>query len=327
MCLASRQRSCTRSAPASPTSSRRASGAFDGAYHWCQIRGLPLRDASGRITRWYSLLSDVEDRKRAEDGIDKLRSELAHVARATTLSALTASIAHEINQPLSGIMTNAGTCLRMLDSTPPDIDGARETARRTIRDGSRASDVITRLRSLFTRREFTPESLDLNEAAREVVALSWTDLQRNRIVVQLELADDLPVVTGDRIQLQQVILNLLRNASDAMADVQDRPRQLLIRTKREDGDHVRLTIRDAGSGLSSTISNRYSTPSTRQKAAAWASGCLSAVRSSSDITVACGPSRTTRHPARHSRSPFRGREYQLLRSVRPRGRDLEGAQT
>ena len=161
---------------------------------------------------------------------------------------MTASIAHEVNQPLSGIITNASTCLRMLDADPPNIDGARETARRTIRDGNRASDVITRLRALFSKKEFTLEPLDLNEATREVIALSLNDLQRNRVILRSELADDLPTVTGDRIQLQQVILNLLRNASDAMVDVDDRPRQLLIRTEREDGDRVRLTVRDAGVG-------------------------------------------------------------------------------
>ena len=138
----------------------------------------------------------------------------------------------------------------MLDAEPPNIDGARETARRTIRDGNRASDVIARLRALFTKREFTPGPLDLNEAAREVVALSSNDLQRNRIILHSELAGNLPIVTGDRIQLQQVILNLLRNASDAMADVHDRPRQLLIKTERENGDRVRLRVRDAGVGLS-----------------------------------------------------------------------------
>src|SRR6185436_61006 len=145
---------------------------FDRAYHWCQIRGLPLRDTTGRIARWYVLISDIDDRRRAEDAIDKARSELAHVARVTALSALTASVAHEVNQPLSGIITNAGTCLRMLDTTPPNIDGARETARRTIRDGNRAADVINRLRALFSKREFTLEPLDLNEATREVIALS-----------------------------------------------------------------------------------------------------------------------------------------------------------
>jgi signal transduction histidine kinase len=109
--------------------------------------------------------------------------------------------------------------------------------------------VISRLRALFSKKEFTLESMDLSEAAREVVALSLSDLQRNRIVLETELADDLPTITGDRIQLQQVILNLLRNASDAMAGVHDRPRQLLIRTEREDGERVRVTVRDAGVGL------------------------------------------------------------------------------
>jgi signal transduction histidine kinase len=167
----------------------------------------------------------------------------------TTVSALTASIAHEVNQPLSGIITNASTCLRMLDAAPPNIDGARETARRALRDGNRAADVIARLRALFTKKDFTIEPLDLNEATREVIALSLSDLQRNRVVLQLELADELPTISGDRIQLQQVVLNLLRNASDAMTGIDDRPRQLLIRTERERADRVRVSVRDAGVGL------------------------------------------------------------------------------
>jgi PAS domain S-box-containing protein len=223
---------------------------FDEVYRWCQIRGLPHRDTGGRVVRWFVLLTDIDDRKRAEEALSRARFELAHVSRVTTLSALTASIAHEVNQPLSGIITNAGTCLRMLAADPPDIDGARDTARRTIRDGNRASDVITRLRALFSKKEFTLEPLDLNDAAREVIALSSNDLQRNRVILQSELVDGLPTITGDRIQLQQVILNLLRNASEAMVDVHDRPRHLLIKTEREDGGRVRLTVLDVGVGLS-----------------------------------------------------------------------------
>jgi signal transduction histidine kinase len=185
----------------------------------------------------------------SEEGLAKARSKLAGVARVTSLGVLTASIAHEVNQPLSGIITNAGTCLRMLDANPPNLEGARETARRTIRDGIRASDVITRLRALFSKDEYTLEALDLNEVTREVIALTLSDLQRNRVVLQSELAEDLPTVTGDRIQLQQVILNLLRNASDAMAEVQDRPRRLVTTTGREEGDWVRLSVRDAGVGV------------------------------------------------------------------------------
>jgi PAS domain S-box-containing protein len=212
-----------------------------------QIEGRPM---------FVGALQDVTEGMVAEEALSRARSELAHVARVTTLSTLTASIAHEVNQPLSGIITNAGTCLRMLDANPPNVEGARETARRTIRDGNRAADVISRLRALFGKRESSLESLDLNEATREVIALSLSELQRNRIVLQSELADGLPNVTGDRIQLQQVILNLLRNASDAMVDVHARPRQLLIRTEQEAGDRVRVSVRDAGVGVDAQSMNK-----------------------------------------------------------------------
>jgi PAS domain S-box-containing protein len=220
----------------------------DGSTRHVRAVAHAIRDPSGQL-KFFGAVVDLTASKRAQEALNKAGAELARVSRVTTLSALTASIAHEVNQPLAGIITNASTCLRMLDAATPDIDGARETARRTIRDGNRAADVITRLRALFSKREVTLEPLDLNEATREVIALSSDDLQRNRVIIQSELANDLPIVTGDRIQLQQVILNLLRNASDAMADVHDRPRQLRIRTEREGGDRVRLTVRDAGVGL------------------------------------------------------------------------------
>ena len=194
-------------------------------------------------------VQDVTQRRLSEDALDKARSELAYVSRVTTLSALTASIAHEVNQPLSGIITNASTCLRMLASDPPNVDGARETARRTIRDGNRASDVVTRLRALFARKVSAIESVDLNEAAREVIALSRDELNRAAVVLQPELADGLPPVSGDRVQLQQVVLNLLLNASDAMSGIEDRPRQVIIRTERDDDGCVRLSVRDSGVGF------------------------------------------------------------------------------
>ena len=171
------------------------------------------------------------------------------MARITTLGVLTASIAHEVNQPLMGIVTNASTCLRMLAADPPNLEGARRTAERSIRDGHRAADVIKRLRSLFGKKGTSTETVDLNEAAREVIALSSSELQRNRVNVQSDLDGNLPLVTGDRVQLQQVILNLLLNASDAMSDVHDRPRKLVIRTELDDEDGVRLSVQDAGPGL------------------------------------------------------------------------------
>ncbi len=194
-------------------------------------------------------LQDVTASKVAEEALDRARSDLAHVARVTTVSALTASIAHEVNQPLSGITINAGTCLQMLDAAPPNVEGARETARRMLRDANRASNVIARLRALFSNREPTFESLDLNDVTREVVALLLGDLQRNQIVLQSMFADDLPKVSGDRIQLQQVVMNLLRNASDAMIGVSDRSRHLMITTRRDLDDCARVTIRDVGTGL------------------------------------------------------------------------------
>jgi C4-dicarboxylate-specific signal transduction histidine kinase len=126
---------------------------------------------------------------------------------------------------------------------------ARETARRTIRDGNRASDVITRLRALFSKKDTIAERMDLNDATREVIALSLSELQRDRVILRSELAENLPLVTGDRVQLQQVILNLLRNGSDAMNTIHDRPRELLIRTERDEGDRALLSVKDAGSGF------------------------------------------------------------------------------
>jgi PAS domain S-box-containing protein len=201
-------------------------------------------------------VQDVTERRSSEHALSKARSDLAHVARVTSLGVLTASIAHEVNQPLSGIVTNASTCLRMLAADPPNVDGARETARRTIRDGNRASEVITRLRSLYGKKEPAIESVDLNDAIREVLALSLSELQRNRVIVQQELADGLPLIAGDRVQLQQVILNLLRNASDAMSAVDDHSRQLLVRTEEDEDGHVRLTVKDAGVGFAPQAADR-----------------------------------------------------------------------
>ena len=206
------------------------------------------RDSGGEL-EYIAAVRDVTARRLSDQALDKARSELAHVARVISLGALTASIAHEVNQPLSGIITNASTCMRMLDAEPPNVDGARETAKRTIRDGRRAADVITRLRALFSKKGAATELIDLNEATREVIALSRSELERNRVVWKLEFKDQLPTVTGDRVQLQQVILNLLRNGSDAMRGVDDRPRELLFRTEVEEGPQVRLSVQDTGAGF------------------------------------------------------------------------------
>jgi signal transduction histidine kinase len=206
------------------------------------------RDKEGRL-EYIGAIQDVTDWRRSEQALDKSRSELARMARVTSLGALTASIAHEVNQPLLGIVTNASTCLRMLAADPPNIEGAQEAARFLVSDGHRASDVIKRLRSLFSKSSPAMELLDLSEATQEVVTLCLNELQRNRVTVHTTCANDLPPVRGDRVQLQQVILNLLLNATEAMSGIDERPRQLLVRTYLDEGENVRLTVQDTGVGL------------------------------------------------------------------------------
>lgn len=211
----------------------------------------------------YVIYRDLTDTKRLESEQRRyhdIQLELAHANRVATLGQLSASIAHELNQPLTGIITNCGTCLRMLTSDPQDLAGAQEAVRRTMRDGDRAAQVIARLRALFSNKAPAFEAVDVNEAAREVLALSHGEIQSGRVILRTELADDLPRVAADRVQLQQVILNLLRNALDAMDAVDDRPRDLLIRTALGEDDSVRLSVKDAGLGFASDTLNRLFEP-------------------------------------------------------------------
>jgi PAS domain S-box-containing protein len=227
----------------------------DLTYRWCVASALPLHDRDGRIVRWHGTVVDMHDWKQSQEELRDTQAELARMMRVMAMGQLTASIAHEVSQPISGIMMNASTCLRMLNSEPPNLDGARATVHRTLRDGNRATDVITRLRTLFSKKQINMESVDLNEAAREVIALLSGELQRNGVVLQQHFSDQLPPVMGDRVQLQQVILNLVRNASDAMASVDDRPRRLLVRTEMEGGD-AHLSVEDAGPGIDAKIADR-----------------------------------------------------------------------
>jgi PAS domain S-box-containing protein len=219
----------------------------DGSMRWLHFVARSLQDEDGRL-RYMGTVQDITDRKLAEEALDKVRSELTHAARAMSLGVLTASIAHEVNQPLTSLMTNASTCVRLLGADPPDVELARTIAQRTIRDANRASEVIKRLRGMFSRKRVVAEAVDLNEAAREVLALSGGALQAARVVPRLDFADELPKIRGDRVQLQQVILNLVLNAADAMGAIDDRPRHLWIKTS-SGPDEVCLSVRDAGVGL------------------------------------------------------------------------------
>ena len=223
--------------------------ARDRTYRWHLNRAVAVRDSAGNITRFVGTSTDIEDLKGAQAELHNTQAALAHMTRVMTMGELMASIAHEINQPLAGIITNANTCLLMLANDEPNIERARETLRRTIRDANRASEVITRLRALFSKKETVAEPIDLTEATREVIALCSSDLQRKGTLLRSELANGLPIVIGDRVQLQQVILNLLTNASDAMLGVDDRPRELLIKTELDNDGLVRVAVRDSGTGF------------------------------------------------------------------------------
>ena len=228
----------------------------DGSIRYQHATGHPTVDENGALVEFIGASMDMTEHweatralEQTSEALHDLQTAMSRAAQAATVAELAASIAHEVQQPLAGIILNANTCLRMLGADSPNVKGALETVRRTLRDGNRASDVISRIRSLFGNKAPDFEPLDLTEAVRDVVALLLADLQRNRIVLRSELSDDLPSIAGDRIQLQQVIFNLIRNAIDAMVTVDDRERELLIRTERDADDHVRVTIRDTGVGI------------------------------------------------------------------------------
>jgi PAS domain S-box-containing protein len=209
----------------------------------------PTTHEQDLIDRFAKIAGIAIDRARADEALSQARLELTHVARLATLSAMTASITHEVSQPISGILTNSNTCARMLAADPPNVVGAAETIRRTIRDANRATEVIKRLRAMFAKRAPTMEMVDLNDAAREVIAISSAELRRSSAVLQTEFAEFLPAIRGDRVQLQQVILNLLLNAADAMAGIEDRPRTLRIQTQIHGGDSIKLLVQDSGVGI------------------------------------------------------------------------------
>jgi PAS domain S-box-containing protein len=230
----------------------------DGARVPVSLTCVPV-SLKGSSRAGYVIYRDMTDARRLEDEQRRyhdIQLELVHANRIATLAQLSASIAHELNQPLTGIMTNCSTCLQMLTSDCQDLDGARDAVRRTLRDGDRASQVIARLRAFFSNKAPAIEPVDLNEAAREVVALSQGEIQNSGVILRTELADGLPCASADRVQLQQVILNLIRNALEAMNTVDDRQRDLVISTDLQQDDSVRLSVKDAGVAFDPSTMNR-----------------------------------------------------------------------
>ncbi|MCW5969346.1 MAG: PAS domain-containing protein [Blastocatellales bacterium] len=220
-----------------------------GDYRWLLIRAVPLRDESGKIIKWYGMSTDIEDRRRAEEQLRRSQAELSHVSRITTMGEIAASIAHEVNQPLAAIAANAGACLRWLSGDRPNLDEARAAASGIMRDATRAGDVIARIRGFLRKTDAEKKPLDINLAIREVIALVAKEIFENGVSLHMHLADDLPQVSGDRVQLQQVILNLAMNAIESMTGIAHRQRELIISTRRDGSGQVVVSIRDCGAGF------------------------------------------------------------------------------
>jgi PAS domain S-box-containing protein len=221
----------------------------DGEYRWFFIRRVPLRDESGQVIRWYAAAHDIDDQKRAERALQTAHGELAHVTRVTTLGEMSASIAHEINQPLAAILTNAEAALRLLSRDAPDVQEARAGLADVIKDARRAGEVIRRIRDFSKKAHPQMMQLDLNEVVEEAGKLIRHEALQHGVTIRFELASRLPAVRGDRIQLQQVIVNLAVNGMEAMTSVEDRERELIVRTERDQSDGISVAVADAGVGI------------------------------------------------------------------------------
>ena len=223
----------------------------EGAIKHIRSTGHPVRNISGDLVEYVGTSMDVTERKRADEERERLRqaqADLAHVSRVTTMGELTASLAHEVNQPIAAAVTNANTCLRWLTRDRPNVEEAREAAMRIMKDGTRAAEIISRIRLLFKKGTAQRELVDVNEAIRDMIVLLRSETSRNNILVQTELAADLPEVMADRVQLQQVLMNLMINGIEAMKDV-DGTRELAIRSQLKENKEVVVSVTDSGVGL------------------------------------------------------------------------------
>ncbi len=225
---------------------------YDGQYRWFIFRADPLIDEQGRIVKWYGTNTDIDDRKRAEEALRTSHAALAHVSRLTTMGELTASIAHEVNQPLTAVVNNANACISLLPNGAPNLDEVREALVEIIDDADRASEVIARIRQLAKKTPVERIPLDFRDVIADVLALARHEAATRRVTIHFEIPKEPPLVLGDRVQLQQVLLNLVVNGMDAMNTVEESKRVLLIRGHRETRDgrlETLVSVRDAGTGF------------------------------------------------------------------------------
>jgi PAS domain S-box-containing protein len=221
----------------------------DGEYRWCLVITSPLRDTQQRIVKWYGAATDITDRKIAEDELRKTQSDLARVMRVSIVGELTASIAHEVNQPLAAVVANANACLNWMAATPPNFEEARDALQRIIRQGNRASEVVSRIGALLRKENPARTQFHFSEILKEIVALTESEMRKRNVALQTQIASETPMLTADRVQLQQVLLNLVLNALDALDEITTRPRVMNINGSTNEPGELCVTVEDNGIGI------------------------------------------------------------------------------
>jgi PAS domain S-box-containing protein len=231
----------------------------DGAYRWFLLRAVPLRDELGDVVKWYGTSTDIEDRRRADEALQETQHKLAQVTRRQAMGELAAAIAHEVNQPLTAIVTNANFSFRQLEGSSPNLVELRTPITEIVNDGTRASAVISRIRGLLVKETPRRAELNINEIIQEVTTLLRNELTRNHLNLRIELATNLPRVHGDSVQLQQVLINLIINALEAMRFTAEPPGRLLIRSAKN-ADSVLVQVQDSGPGIEPGLADRIFEP-------------------------------------------------------------------
>jgi PAS domain S-box-containing protein len=228
----------------------------DGSLKYVHSVAHPLVDDRGELVEYVGAILDMTERKQASDALQEALAQLAHVTRVTMLGEITASIAHEVNQPLAAVLMNGNACVRWLSIDPPNIAEARAAAQRIASDGNRAAQVVARVRALVKRTPSVTTELDVNDVIAETLTFTRVEAARRGVAIRMDLSEGLPTLAGDRVQLQQVLVNLILNAIDAMSGVQERARTLTIRSRREGAETVVFEVEDAGTGLEAGESDR-----------------------------------------------------------------------
>jgi PAS domain S-box-containing protein len=233
--------------------------AADRAYRWCVSNALPLRDREGRVIKWFGSVVDLHDWKEAQQALQMAQIELARVSRLTTMGELAASIAHEVNQPLTAVTNNSSACLRLLaaDNLKPEV--LRRALEEIVADGNRASAVVARIRSFIKKEPVEKNRINMNDVIQEVLALADRELYENRVRLERQLTMALPPVLADQVQMQQVLLNLIMNGIEAMIPVTDQPRSLSVESRVDESGDILVAVRDSGTGLGSAA-DRVFTP-------------------------------------------------------------------